>query len=161
MFRFLGACGLLVALTPDSIRQAKSYDLCSMLSTILWGHATGAVKTAAIDPRYSSVVGEFVQDQRVAELMSKVAKRVPGLFGTSFSLQEETRLAQRETLVSIIQFAITFHNFMAKYAPRFSEKLRWCMPAQVLGYQFSKLSSEMPSIADNLTKWLKTSKGAN
>jgi hypothetical protein len=88
-----------------------------MLSTILWEHATDAVKTAAIDPRYSSVVGEFVQDQQVAELMSKVAKRVPGLFRTSFSLQEETRLAQRETLASIIQFAITFHNLMAKCAP--------------------------------------------
>jgi hypothetical protein len=152
---------LAAALAPSDIGKQKSYDLCSMLATILWAHASGAVKTTPIDIKYSSSVEKFVQDPRITELMSKVIKRVPNALGKSLSPEQEVRLPEKVTLSRIILFSIRFHNFMANCSPEFVEKLGWCMPTQFGGYQVTRLSRELPSISKDLTKWFKAGRGTN
>ncbi len=149
---------LAAALASTGIREARNYDLCSMLSTILWVQASGSLKTTVIDSRYSSLVGKYVQhDPRLAQAMSEIAKRLSKSIGSSLSLHAEQRFTQKETLAAILLFAMKLHNFMAKCSPSFVEKLRWCfVPAQSLGYQFSKVSGELPSIVQDLTKLFKT-----
>ncbi len=144
---------LAAAFVSPSIRQAENYDICSMLSTILWTHASGAVKGKPIDPKYSNVLLKYVQEPWFTDAISKIAKRVPRLLGTSLSGYAEERFESKDALTSLASFSLMFSNFMAKCSPSFVEKLQWCMqPPQTFAYQVTKLSGMMPSIVGILSE---------
>jgi len=147
------ARNLVAGLVSPTIRQAKAYDLCSMLSTILWTRANIPLKERAIDTGYSNLLVKYVKDPRFGAAISRIARRLPKASGISLSQYAETRFAQRETLASLIFFGLRFHNFMANCSPTFVEKLRWCLvPTQPLAYTFSKISRELPEIVQDVTE---------
>lgn len=116
---------LAAAVASDSIREEKSYDLCSMLATMFWTYATLLLKHTKINLKQSKTLPKYAAEYPlIVGAITKIAKAVPKVFGTSLSEYAETRLSQRETLTSLFFFNVKFRNFMARRSPDFTEKLR-------------------------------------